>query len=75
MDKKENIVLDAVLKAVISDAVFDAELENGHIFTAFYHQGDTLLEGPAKVEEKVSVEFSPYDMTKARICSGVENRI
>lgn len=75
MDKKENIVLDAVLKAVISDAVFDAELENGHVFTAYCAEGCSLSGIDADAEQKVKVEFSPYDMTKARICAGGENRI
>ena len=67
MAKQANIELDGVIKQALSNAMFRVELENGHIVTAhtsgkmrkFYIR---LLPG-----DKVKLEMSPYDLTKARI--------
>jgi|TARA_B100000700_G_scaffold302754_1_gene373450 translation initiation factor IF-1 len=67
MAKQANIELDGVITQALSNAMFRVELENGHIVTAhisgkmrkFYIK---LLPG-----DKVKLEMSPYDLTKARI--------
>lgn len=67
MAKQANIELDGTIKQALSNAMFRVELENGHIVTAhisgkmrkFYIR---LLPG-----DKVKLEMSPYDLTKARI--------
>ena len=67
MAKQENIELDGIITQALSNAMFRVELENGHIVTAhisgkmrkFYIK---LLAG-----DKVKLEMSPYDLTKARI--------
>ncbi|MDC3032144.1 translation initiation factor IF-1 [Bacteroidota bacterium] len=67
MAKQANIELDGVINQALSNAMFRVELENGHIVTAhisgkmrkFYIR---LLPG-----DKVKLEMSPYDLTKARI--------
>ena len=67
MAKQANIELDGVIKQALSNAMFRVELENGHIVTAhisgkmrkFYFR---LLPG-----DKIKLEMSPYDLTKARI--------
>ena len=67
MAKQANIELDGIIKQALSNAMFRVELENGHIVTAhisgkmrkFYIR---LLPG-----DKVKLEMSPYDLTKARI--------
>ena len=67
MDKQANIELDGIIKQALSNAMFRVELENEHIVTAhisgkmrkFYIR---LLPG-----DKVKLEMSPYDLTKARI--------
>ena len=67
MAKHANIELDGVIKQALSNAMFRVELENGHIVTAhisgkmrkFYIR---LLPG-----DKIKLEMSPYDLTKARI--------
>ena len=67
MAKQANIELDGVIKQALSTAMFRVELENGHIVTAhisgkmrkFYIR---LLPG-----DKIKLEMSPYDLTKARI--------
>ena len=67
MAKQENIELDGTITQALSNAMFRVELENEHIVTAhisgkmrkFYIR---LLPG-----DKVKLEMSPYDLTKARI--------
>ena len=67
MAKQANIQLDGIIKQALSNAMFRVELENEHIVTAhisgkmrkFYIR---LLPG-----DKVKLEMSPYDLTKARI--------
>ena len=67
MAKQANIELDGTITEALSNAMFRVELENEHIVTAhisgkmrkFYIK---LLPG-----DKVKLEMSPYDLTKARI--------
>ena len=67
MAKQANIELDGTIIQALSNAMFRVELENEHIVTAhisgkmrkFYIK---LLPG-----DKVKLEMSPYDLTKARI--------
>lgn len=67
MAKQANIELDGIIKQALSNAMFRVELENEHIVTAhisgkmrkFYIR---LLPG-----DKIKLEMSPYDLTKARI--------
>ena len=66
MENKETILLDARLKSVIDNYAFDAELRNGHRFVAFLRRGD---KGGCKpqVGAQVTVEMSPFDMSKGRL--------
>jgi translation initiation factor IF-1 len=66
MEKKETILLDARLKSVIDNNAFDAELRNGHHFVAFLRRGDRGGHLP-QVGDQVTVEMSPYDMSKGRL--------
>ena len=66
MEKKETILLDARLISVIDNNAFDAELPNGHRFTAFIGRDDNGIELP-QVGAQVTVEMSPYDMSKGRL--------
>jgi len=67
MAKQANIELDGTITQALSNAMFRVELENGHDVVAhisgkmrkFYIK---LLPG-----DKVKLEMSPYDLTKARI--------
>jgi len=67
MAKQANIELDGTITQALSNAMFRVELENGHEVVAhisgkmrkFYIK---LLPG-----DKVKLEMSPYDLTKARI--------
>jgi translation initiation factor IF-1 len=66
MDKKETILLDARLISVIDNNAFGAELCNGHRFVAFFRRDDIGSAVP-KISDWVSVEMSPYDMSKGRL--------
>jgi len=66
MQKKETILLDARLKSVIDNNAFDAELRNGHRFVAFLGRDDKSGSMP-QVGAQVTVEMSPYDMSKGRL--------
>ncbi len=67
MPQKEIIRLDAVVRCVIAQSVFRAELANGHRIVAFAageNRGQVLDLAPGA---RVSVEMSPYDMSRGRI--------
>lgn len=65
-EKKETIYLDAVLRTMLSDTAFGAELSNGHEFVAFLGRED-IGNISLQVGQKVFVGFSPFDMSKARV--------
>ena len=66
MEKKETILLDAHLITVLDNNAFDAELPNGHRLTAFVGREDIGRQLP-QVGAQVTVEMSPYDMSKGRL--------
>lgn len=66
MDKKETILLDARLISVIDNNAFGAELRNGHRFVAFFRRRNTG-EIALDIGARVTVEMSPYDMSKGRL--------
>ncbi len=65
-EKKEYILLDAVIQDVIEDTAFRARLKNGHEFVAYVprHAGFTFHGEPGGV---VRVRFSPFDMSRGAI--------
>ncbi len=68
MLKKENIRLDAVLKSVIDDATFKAELPNGHRIVVFPRRPEReKARKTLKPGDRVRVEMSPCDMSKGCI--------
>ncbi len=71
IEKKETILLDACLFDVIDKHAFDAKLTNGHRFVAFYRPSEGG-EWTPKVGESVTVEMSPYDMSKGRLVNNQE---
>ncbi|MBT8041694.1 MAG: hypothetical protein KJN67_05640 [Pontiella sp.] len=66
MEKKETIFLDARLLSVIDKHAFDAELSNGHRFVAFIARNEQGMQLPP-IGSNVTVEMSPYDMSKGRL--------
>jgi len=65
--KAEPIRVEAVVKAALPNAVFRVELENGHLVTA--HVSGKMRMHFIRIlpGDKVTVEMSPYDLTKGRI--------
>ncbi|MCC5918422.1 MAG: translation initiation factor IF-1 [Cryomorphaceae bacterium] len=67
MSKKSLIEQDGTIIEALSNAVFRVELENGHIVTA--HISGKMRMNYIKLlpGDKVKMEMSPYDLSKARI--------
>tara|TARA_B100001109_G_C18725198_1_gene409210 strand:- start:264 stop:479 length:216 start_codon:yes stop_codon:yes gene_type:complete len=67
MAKQANIELDGTIIQALSNAMFRVELENEHIVTA--HISGKMRKFSIKLlpGDKVKLEMSPYDLTKARI--------
>lgn len=67
MSKQSNIEIDGTIIEALSNAMFRAELENGHVVTA--HISGKMRMHYIKIlpGDKVKLEMSPYDLTKARI--------
>ena len=67
MSKQSSIEQDATTIEALSNAMFRVELENGHIITA--HISGKMRMHFIKIlpGDKVTMELSPYDLTKGRI--------
>jgi translation initiation factor IF-1 len=67
MAKQESIKVDGIITEILPNTTFKVKLENGHEILA-HISGKMrmhfirILQG-----DKVSVELSPYDLTKGRI--------
>ncbi|HEX4586170.1 MAG TPA: translation initiation factor IF-1 [Burkholderiaceae bacterium] len=67
MAKEEHIEMNGVVSEVLPDSRFRVKLDNGHVLVA-YSAGKMrkhhirILAG-----DKVSLELSPYDLSKGRI--------
>lgn len=67
MSKQDVIELEAVVKEALPNATFKVELPNGHEILA--HISGKLRMNYIRIlpGDKVTVEMSPYDLTKGRI--------
>ena len=67
MAKQDNLTFDGVVKDLLPNAMFRVELSNGHMITA--HTAGKLRKNRIRVlqGDKVTVEMTPYDLTKGRI--------
>ena len=67
MPKEEPITVNAVIKEALPNAVFRAQLDNGHEIIA--HVSGKMRRHFIRITEgdNVTVELSPYDLTKGRI--------
>ncbi len=72
-EAEERFVLDAWVKDVINQRAFRAELSNGHRFVAFRAGRPSSEPSSEPVPGlRIRVEFSPCDMSKARIVEMAE---
>lgn len=67
MAKEEAIRVSATVREALPNAVFRVELENGHKIIA--HASGKMRMHFIRIlpGDKVSVELSPYDLTRGRI--------
>ena len=67
MPKQEAIEQEGKIIEALSNAMFRVELENGHVVTAHISGKMRLHYIKLLPGDKVKLEISPYDLTKARI--------
>ena len=67
MAKQEAIEQDGVIVEALSNAMFRIELNNGHVVTAHISGKMRMHYINLLPGDKVKLEMSPYDLTKARI--------
>ena len=67
MPKQPAIEQDGEIVESLSNAMFRGELENGHIVTAHISGKMRMHYIKLLPGDKVKLEMSPYDLTKARI--------
>jgi translation initiation factor IF-1 len=67
MAKEEHIEMSGVVIDTLPNTMFRVELENGHIVTA--HISGRMRKNYIRIltGDKVKVELTPYDLSKARI--------
>ena len=67
MAKQANIELDGIILESLSNAMFRVELENGHTLIAHISGKMRMHYIKILTGDKVKLEMSPYDLSKARI--------
>ena len=67
MPKQPPIEQEGIITEALSNAMFRVELENGHMVTAHISGKMRLHYIKLLPGDKVKLEMSPYDLTKARI--------
>ena len=67
MAKQKSIEQEGKIIEALSNAMFRVELENGHVVTAHISGKMRLHYIKLLPGDKVKLEMSPYDLTKARI--------
>ena len=67
MAKQESIEQDGVIVEALSNAMFRVELNNGHVVTAHISGKMRMFYIKLLPGDKVKLEMSPYDLSKARI--------
>ena len=67
MAKQKAIEQDCVVTEALSNAMFRVKLDNGHMVTAHISGKMRMFYIRLLPGDKVKLEMSPYDLTKARI--------
>ncbi len=67
MAKEESIEVEGLVKETLPNAFFKVELENGH--TVLAHISGKMRKHYIRIlpGDKVTLELSPYDLTRGRI--------
>ncbi|MBZ0158311.1 MAG: translation initiation factor IF-1 [Alphaproteobacteria bacterium] len=67
MAKEENIEVQGTIIETLPNAMFRVELENGQVILAYVSGKMRMHFIKILPGDKVTVELSPYDLTKGRI--------
>lgn len=67
MAKQGTIEQEGIIIEVLSNAMFKVELDNGHVVTAHISGKMRMHYIKLLKGDRVKLEMSPYDLTKARI--------
>jgi translation initiation factor IF-1 len=67
MTKEELIQFTGTVLELLPDAMFRVQLENGHIIIAYTSGKMRKNRIRILAGDKVSVEMTPYDLTKGRV--------
>ena len=67
MPKEDNIEVEGKIIETLPNAMFKVELENGQIILAYVSGKMRMHFIKILPGDKVTVELSPYDLTKGRI--------
>lgn len=67
MSKEENIEVQGTIVETLPNAMFRVELENGKVILAYVSGKMRMHFIKILPGDKVTVELSPYDLTKGRI--------
>lgn len=67
MAKEDMIEVEGTVTETLPNAMFNVELENGHVILA--HVSGKIRMNYIRIlpGDKVTIEMSPYDLTKGRI--------
>jgi translation initiation factor IF-1 len=65
--KQEAIKVDGIIKETLPNATFNVTLENGHEVLAYISGKMRMHFIKILPGDKVSMELSPYDLTRGRI--------
>jgi translation initiation factor IF-1 len=67
MAKQAAITQDGTVIEALSNAMFQVELENGHVITAHISGKMRMFYIKILPGDRVKVDMSPYDLSKGRI--------
>ena len=67
MAKEDNIEVQGTIVETLPNAMFRVELENGQIILAYVSGKMRMNFIKILPGDKVTIEFSPYDLTRGRI--------
>lgn len=67
MSKTKNLEINGTVLEALSNANFKVELENEHVITCFLSGKMRMNYIKVIPGDRVTVELSPYDLTKGRI--------
>ena len=67
MPKGDSVQLEGTVKELLAGTMYRVELENGHVILC--HISGKMRQNFIRISlgDKVTVEVSPYDLTKGRI--------